>query len=159
MTIPRMVQKSSSGEDVCPLREFVLSHTRVARLRVFLRHGFHFDAAILTIYLVLEIANLRAHINSGKDIENVNIAVDEILLVQMDQAANDLLADDCFPIVSQTDRPFYHMKQVSLFTGFKQYKSVLSESTASHQVLVSADTSISISFFAKTDQAIQVLLD
>jgi hypothetical protein len=48
MPMPKMVQKCAEGEDVCSFGEFVLSSTRVTRLCILLRHGFHFDAAIVS---------------------------------------------------------------------------------------------------------------
>lgn len=92
----------------------------MAGLRILLGHGLHFDTAILSIQLALKIADLRNHFRSEEDIPNVDIAVDEILLVQVDQAANNLLANDYFLIITQTDRPFDPMKQISLFTVLEQ---------------------------------------
>lgn len=65
----------------------------MAGICVLLRHGLHLDTTILPIQLVLRIANLRHHLGSDEDIADMNVAVNEVLLVQVDQTANDLLSD------------------------------------------------------------------
>jgi hypothetical protein len=120
MSMPKMVQECSQGEDIRSLRKFVLSRKWVAGVCVLLRHGFHLDATIRSIQLALQIANLRNHLGSDKDITDMNVAVDETLFVQVDQAANDLLSDSHFLVLCQLDRPFDHMEQFSSFAVLEE---------------------------------------
>jgi hypothetical protein len=85
MPMPEMVQKRFQGEDVRSLRELVLSRKRMAGLCILLRHGFHLDTTILPIQLTLQITSFRHRLGSNKDITDMNVAVDEFLLMQVDQ--------------------------------------------------------------------------